>query len=553
MKLLRVILYLLALTSLLAFAQDNKANTEEKTQHEAMQDEEMSEDALEDSEAEESSEESTETEPEDDSEPIEAINEAEEDSDSEIELESEEIESEEDVESTEDTEETEEETEEDSEEGSGTELEAEETGSEDEVESEEAIENEPEDDAESTDEKVHDMGAMEHGMDGMEMQHASVEASQEMNVKLNVYKDLFSGYSIQLIVDGLTFTPENAGQQHVDGEGHAHIYIDGEKIARVYGTSFHLGNTLSEGEHEIKVSLNGNDHSPYTYNGELVEDTVTVEVGLHGTVSADEEMSVELSAYEDTLGGYNIHIQPTGFAFSAANPGALHINGKGYAQIFVNGKMLARSYTPWYNLGGSLFNEGENEIRVKLLGNNHSYYTYRGKAVSATVIVNVASSETDEEAEEDQMSMEGHDMDSMEDMDEAVPEDEAESMDDMEMQDHDMDMEEDSEEEENSEGDVEAEEVEAEESTEAMDDIIEDSEDEVEETESEEDAESTEVIEDTEDSMDDMEEGTEDEAESTESMSDTEEVSEGDSETEGTSNDGVNNESEENVDQKDEP
>ncbi len=382
---------------------------------------------------------------------------------------------------------------------------------------------------------------MGHSMDmpmGMEMHHDPVEASQEMNVKLNVYKDIFSGYSIQLIVNGLTFTPENAGKQHVDGEGHAHIYIDGEKIARVYGTSFHLGNILSEGEHEIKISLNSNDHSPYTYNGELVEDTVTVEVGLHGTINADEEMSVELSAYEDTLGGYNIHIQPTGFAFSAANPGALHVNGKGYAQIFVNGTVIARSYTPWYNLSGNLFREGENEIRVKLLSNNHNYYTYRTKSVSATLVVNVV------DAEEDQMSMEGHDMESMDDMSmEESSEEDSEAEVEAEAEEDTESTEAETEEvsEEDSETEVEAEavsevgtevETEPEEATEATqsDEILED--------EPQEDSESTEA--ETEESSE-AEAGAEEDAESPEQDSETDDSFDSD--------DG----SEEDIDQKDEP
>ena len=81
---------------------------------------------------------------------------------------------------------------------------------------------------------------------------------------------------------------------------------------------------------------------------------------------------------------------------------------------------MARSYTPWYHLGGNLFNEGENEVRVKLLSNNHNYYAYRGKAVSSTVTVNVASAESNEEAESmDNMDMEVHDMKSMDSMDDA--------------------------------------------------------------------------------------------------------------------------------------
>ena len=329
MKLFKVVLYALALTSLFVFAQNNDTKVEDKMQHKVMQDEVMSEDVSEESE--------------EDAESVEVTDETEEAEDSEAEVETEEVESEEtettetepeeDAELAEATDETEEVTEEDSETEVETEAESAEATDETEEVTEEDSETkveteevESEEDSELTNEKMHDMGSME-------MHHASVESSREMNVQLNVYKDFFSGYSIHLIVNGLTFAPENAGKQHVDGEGHAHLYVDGEKVARVYGTTFHLGNNLLEGDHEIKISLNGNDHSPYTYNGELVEDTFNVEVGNHGTVGTDEEMAVELNVIEDPLDGYNIHIKRTGFAFSAANPGVLHINGKGYAQI----------------------------------------------------------------------------------------------------------------------------------------------------------------------------------------------------------------------------
>ena len=36
------------------------------------------------------------------------------------------------------------------------------------------------------------------------------------------------------------FAPENVNQADVDGQGHAHIYVDGEKVSRVYGERFHL-------------------------------------------------------------------------------------------------------------------------------------------------------------------------------------------------------------------------------------------------------------------------------------------------------------------------
>ena len=48
------------------------------------------------------------------------------------------------------------------------------------------------------------------------------------------------------------------------GEGHAHIEIDGVKIARWYGSWGHIP-WLPRGEHELRVSLNTNDHQEYAF------------------------------------------------------------------------------------------------------------------------------------------------------------------------------------------------------------------------------------------------------------------------------------------------
>ena len=61
------------------------------------------------------------------------------------------------------------------------------------------------------------------------------------------------------------------------GEGHAHIYVDGVKIGRVYGTWFFLGG-LSPGEYEVRVTLTANTHPPYERDGEPLEAPVVVTV-----------------------------------------------------------------------------------------------------------------------------------------------------------------------------------------------------------------------------------------------------------------------------------
>lgn len=70
---------------------------------------------------------------------------------------------------------------------------------------------------------------------------------------------------------GLTFL------EHYPGEGHAHLYVDGQKIARLYGKWYHI-EELSPGQHEITVTLNANDHREYAVNGENISTSTIVVV-----------------------------------------------------------------------------------------------------------------------------------------------------------------------------------------------------------------------------------------------------------------------------------
>lgn len=97
-------------------------------------------------------------------------------------------------------------------------------------------------------------------------------------VDLVVHEDPKGGYNAQILVTNFRFAPENVSTAHVSGEGHAHIYVDGVKINRVYGQWYHLGK-LEEGTHEILVNLSGNDHSELLSDGEHIEDAETIVVG----------------------------------------------------------------------------------------------------------------------------------------------------------------------------------------------------------------------------------------------------------------------------------
>jgi len=97
-------------------------------------------------------------------------------------------------------------------------------------------------------------------------------------VSLTVTADPVSGFNVHADVEHLEWAPEKAGLDHVDGEGHAHVYVDGEKVARIYGEWYHLTG-VTAGTHTVTVTLNTNTHAPYATGGVEIADTVTIEAG----------------------------------------------------------------------------------------------------------------------------------------------------------------------------------------------------------------------------------------------------------------------------------
>lgn len=96
-------------------------------------------------------------------------------------------------------------------------------------------------------------------------------------IKTTVTKDPMSGWNLYVETENFKFAPEFASTNHTLGEGHAHIYVNGEKLARLYSNWYHIS-TLNSGMNKITVSLNANDHTQYSYNDQLIEDSVTIMV-----------------------------------------------------------------------------------------------------------------------------------------------------------------------------------------------------------------------------------------------------------------------------------
>lgn len=101
------------------------------------------------------------------------------------------------------------------------------------------------------------------------------EAAQQPTVSIRLHQDATSGWNLEVITEHFTFTPQNTNQDHVPGTGHAHVYVDGVKLGRLYGHWMHLTG-LEPGAHTIKVTLNSNDHQDYAIGGVVIGDEVTI-------------------------------------------------------------------------------------------------------------------------------------------------------------------------------------------------------------------------------------------------------------------------------------
>lgn len=108
------------------------------------------------------------------------------------------------------------------------------------------------------------------------MSHTTTEVDRTKPIptlKLEVLKDTKDGYNVHLVTTNYTWSPLHVNQSVVQGEGHAHIYINDLKLARVYGEWFHVpSDKLKSGENTIHVTLNANDHSEWVVDNEHIEE-----------------------------------------------------------------------------------------------------------------------------------------------------------------------------------------------------------------------------------------------------------------------------------------
>jgi hypothetical protein len=125
---------------------------------------------------------------------------------------------------------------------------------------------------------AHEMPGMSNGSGEHQHGQVTVPPGQPVpSVKLIVHPDAMKGWNLEVKVTNFAFAPERVNTKGNSTEGHAHLYVDGKKVTRLYCSWYYLGN-LAPGQHTVRVTLNTNSHESLIYNGNPIEATATIQV-----------------------------------------------------------------------------------------------------------------------------------------------------------------------------------------------------------------------------------------------------------------------------------
>ncbi|WP_444929631.1 hypothetical protein ACJJIF_17830 [Microbulbifer sp. SSSA002] len=98
-------------------------------------------------------------------------------------------------------------------------------------------------------------------------------------IELDIRRDTMSGYNLHIDCDRFELeSPRYADAASAKFlEGHAHLYINGKKIQRIYGPDLHLPDKLFKpGFNQITVTLNAHDHSTWSRAGKRILATLFI-------------------------------------------------------------------------------------------------------------------------------------------------------------------------------------------------------------------------------------------------------------------------------------
>ena len=103
------------------------------------------------------------------------------------------------------------------------------------------------------------------------------EGSGAPGVSIDVAQQPDGTTKVTLVTSRFTFDPDMPEPVHVPGHGHAHLYLDGFKVARMHEAATTIG-VLLPGTYTLTAALNSNDHRAYMDESGPVQASATFTV-----------------------------------------------------------------------------------------------------------------------------------------------------------------------------------------------------------------------------------------------------------------------------------
>lgn len=106
-------------------------------------------------------------------------------------------------------------------------------------------------------------------VDHTKINHATLDIDENSIrpeiIALKLLEDSKSGWNLYIQTKNFQFMPEAVGSPHMVGHGHAHLMINGQKVARIYSHWFHIP-PRSTPIKTLTVTLNANTHAVMCVN-----------------------------------------------------------------------------------------------------------------------------------------------------------------------------------------------------------------------------------------------------------------------------------------------
>lgn len=167
---------------------------------------------------------------------------------------------------------------------------------------------------------------------------------------------------LHAMVKNFTLTSDY-GQENVNGEGHWHVYFN-DVLDGPYSGSWANYTGLPAGNHEIKVDLRNNDHTPVSPPS---EDMINITV-------VEEMPSISVSNLPAEVVGYggklNMHVDVQDFDL-VEKFGQSNMAGEGHYHLYINDVLVGPYVSDWLNLTD--LPAGDHVFRLELVNNDHSF------------------------------------------------------------------------------------------------------------------------------------------------------------------------------------